>query len=75
MLAKFVVELDAATPPLAGLSGTSRTRFIAFDAIGEPLSGQATMPDSVISSAKTWIVLLRTQPDWGCFGSFLCSPR
>src|SRR4029077_15168238 len=34
MLAKFVVGLDAATPPLAGLSGTSRTRFIAFDAIG-----------------------------------------
>ena len=73
MLAKFVVGLDAATPPLAGLSGTSRTRFIAFDAIGEPLSGQAIMPDSVISSAKTWIVLLRTQPDWACFGFFLCS--
>jgi membrane protein DedA with SNARE-associated domain/rhodanese-related sulfurtransferase len=34
MLAKFVVGLDAATPPLAGLSGTSRTRFIAFDAVG-----------------------------------------
>jgi membrane protein DedA with SNARE-associated domain len=37
MLAKFVVGLDAATPPLAGLSGTSRTRFIAFDAIGAGL--------------------------------------
>ena len=37
MLAKFVVGLDAATPPLAGLSGTSRTRFIAFDAIGAAL--------------------------------------
>jgi membrane protein DedA with SNARE-associated domain/rhodanese-related sulfurtransferase len=37
MLAKFVVGLDAATPPLAGLSGTSRTRFIAFDAIGSAL--------------------------------------
>src|SRR5882762_1884773 len=37
MLAKFVVGLDAATPPLAGLSGTSWTRFIAFDAIGAAL--------------------------------------
>jgi membrane protein DedA with SNARE-associated domain/rhodanese-related sulfurtransferase len=37
MLAKFVVGLDAATPPLAGLSGTSRTRFIAFDAVGAVL--------------------------------------
>jgi membrane protein DedA with SNARE-associated domain/rhodanese-related sulfurtransferase len=37
MLAKFVVGLDAATPPLAGLSGTSRARFIAFDAIGAAL--------------------------------------
>jgi rhodanese-related sulfurtransferase len=37
MLAKFVVGLDAATPPLAGLSGTSRTRFVAFDAIGAAL--------------------------------------
>ena len=37
LLAKFVVGLDAATPPLAGLSGTSRTRFIAFDAIGAAL--------------------------------------
>jgi membrane protein DedA with SNARE-associated domain/rhodanese-related sulfurtransferase len=37
VLAKFVVGLDAATPPLAGLSGTSRTRFIAFDAIGAAL--------------------------------------
>jgi membrane protein DedA with SNARE-associated domain/rhodanese-related sulfurtransferase len=37
MLAKFVVGLDAATPPLSGLSGTSRLRFIAFDAIGAAL--------------------------------------
>jgi membrane protein DedA with SNARE-associated domain/rhodanese-related sulfurtransferase len=37
MLAKFVVGLDAATPALAGLSGTSRIRFIAFDAIGAAL--------------------------------------
>jgi membrane protein DedA with SNARE-associated domain/rhodanese-related sulfurtransferase len=37
MLAKFIVGLDAATPPLAGLSGTSRTRFIAFDAVGAVL--------------------------------------
>jgi membrane protein DedA with SNARE-associated domain/rhodanese-related sulfurtransferase len=37
MLAKFVVGLDAATPPLAGLSGTSRARFIAYDSIGAAL--------------------------------------
>ena len=37
MLAKFVVGLDAATPPLAGLSGTSRLRFLAFDAVGAAL--------------------------------------
>ena len=37
MLAKFVVGLDAATPPLAGVSGTSRIRFIALDAIGAAL--------------------------------------
>jgi membrane protein DedA with SNARE-associated domain len=34
ILAKFVVGLDAAAPPLAGLSGTSRFRFLGFDAIG-----------------------------------------
>jgi membrane protein DedA with SNARE-associated domain/rhodanese-related sulfurtransferase len=37
MLAKFVVGLDAATPPLAGLYGTRRLRFIAFDAVGAVL--------------------------------------
>ncbi|MGA8505107.1 MAG: VTT domain-containing protein, partial [Candidatus Sulfotelmatobacter sp.] len=37
MLAKFVVGLDAATPPLAGLSKTSPLRFIAFDAVGASL--------------------------------------
>jgi membrane protein DedA with SNARE-associated domain len=37
MLAKFVVGLDAGTPPLAELSGTSRTRFSAFDAMGSAL--------------------------------------
>jgi membrane protein DedA with SNARE-associated domain/rhodanese-related sulfurtransferase len=37
MLAKFVVGVDAATPPLAGLSGISRLRFIAFDAVGAAL--------------------------------------
>jgi membrane protein DedA with SNARE-associated domain/rhodanese-related sulfurtransferase len=37
ILAKFVVGLDAAMPPLAGLSGTSRIRFIAFDAMGAAL--------------------------------------
>jgi membrane protein DedA with SNARE-associated domain/rhodanese-related sulfurtransferase len=37
LLAKFVLGLDGAMPPLAGLSGTSRLRFIAFDAVGAAL--------------------------------------
>jgi len=37
MLAKFVPGLDATAPPLAGLSGTSRLRFIAFDGVGAAL--------------------------------------
>jgi len=37
MLAKFVLGLDAATPPLAGLSGISRLRFVVFDAVGAAL--------------------------------------
>jgi membrane protein DedA with SNARE-associated domain len=37
ILAKFVVGLDEAAPPLAGLSGTSRFRFLGFDAIGAAL--------------------------------------
>jgi membrane protein DedA with SNARE-associated domain/rhodanese-related sulfurtransferase len=37
VVAKFVVGLDAAAPPLAGLSGTSLLRFIGFDAVGAAL--------------------------------------
>jgi membrane protein DedA with SNARE-associated domain/rhodanese-related sulfurtransferase len=37
MVAKFVVGVDATAPPLAGLSGISRLRFIAFDAVGAAL--------------------------------------
>lgn len=37
LVAKFVPGLDAATPPLAGISGTSRLRFLAFDAVGVTL--------------------------------------
>lgn len=37
MLAKFVVGRDAATLSLAGLSGISRLRFIAFDTVGAAL--------------------------------------
>src|SRR5271157_3041840 len=37
VVAKFVVGLDAAAPPLAGLSGTSLLRFMAFDAVGAAL--------------------------------------
>ncbi|HVO60113.1 MAG TPA: DedA family protein [Terriglobales bacterium] len=34
VFAKFVLGLDAVAPPLAGTSGTSRIRFLAFDALG-----------------------------------------
>jgi len=34
LISKFVPGLDAVTPPLAGLSGTSRLSFLAFDAAG-----------------------------------------
>jgi membrane protein DedA with SNARE-associated domain/rhodanese-related sulfurtransferase len=37
LAAKFVPGLDAAAPPLAGLSGISRLRFLAFDAAGSGL--------------------------------------
>jgi membrane protein DedA with SNARE-associated domain/rhodanese-related sulfurtransferase len=37
LVAKFVPGLDAAAPPLAGLSGTSRLRFLTFDAAGVSL--------------------------------------
>ena len=37
VLAKFVPGLDAVAPPLAGTSGTSRLRFLAFDALGASL--------------------------------------
>ena len=37
VLAKFVPGLDAVTPPLAGTSGTSRMRFLAFEALGASL--------------------------------------
>jgi membrane protein DedA with SNARE-associated domain/rhodanese-related sulfurtransferase len=41
MLAKFVPGLDAVTPPLAGTSGTSRLRFLAFDTVGAVLYSAA----------------------------------
>lgn len=34
VLAKFVPGLDAVVPPLAGTARTSRSRFLAFDALG-----------------------------------------
>ena len=37
VVAKFVPGLDAVTPPLAGISRTSRVRFFAFDAVGASL--------------------------------------
>jgi membrane protein DedA with SNARE-associated domain len=37
MIAKFVPGLDAVTPPLAGISRTSRIRFFGFDAVGAGL--------------------------------------
>ena len=37
LVAKFVPGLDAVSPPLAGISRTSRVRFLAFDAVGAAL--------------------------------------
>ena len=37
MVAKFVPGLDAVSPPLAGASGTSRLRFLAFETVGVSL--------------------------------------
>jgi membrane protein DedA with SNARE-associated domain len=37
LVAKFVPGLDAIAPPLAGISRTSRVRFLAFDAVGAGL--------------------------------------
>jgi membrane protein DedA with SNARE-associated domain len=37
IVAKFVPGLDAVTPPLAGASGTSRLRFLAFETLGVSL--------------------------------------
>ena len=34
LVAKFIPGLDAVLPPLAGTSGTSRLRFMTFDAVG-----------------------------------------
>jgi membrane protein DedA with SNARE-associated domain/rhodanese-related sulfurtransferase len=34
VLAKFVPGLDGITPPLAGMEGTRRNEFLAFDAVG-----------------------------------------
>jgi len=37
LVAKFVPGFDAVAPPLAGISRTSRVRFLAFDAVGAGL--------------------------------------
>ena len=37
IIAKFVPGLDAVAPPLAGTSGTSRLRFLAFETVGVSL--------------------------------------
>ena len=50
LLCKFVPGLDAVVPPLAGASGTSRFRFLAFDAVGAGLySGAYAGPGYVFS--------------------------
>ena len=37
VIAKFVIGLDAIAPPLAGMSGTSLSRFVSFDGMGATL--------------------------------------
>jgi len=50
VIAKFVPGLDAVTPPLAGISRTSRIRFLGLDAVGAGLySGAYTALGYVFS--------------------------
>ena len=37
LISKFVIGLDAIAPPLAGMSGTSLSRFASFDGVGAGL--------------------------------------
>lgn len=74
LIAKFVPGLDGITPPLAGMLGTSRAAFMAYDAGGSALwSGSyiaggfvfARQLDQVARSIPviaTWIVLILAVP-------------
>jgi len=41
LISKFIIGLDAVAAPMAGISGTARPRFLAFDAIGAILWSSA----------------------------------
>ena len=59
IIAKFVPGLDAVTPPLAGTSGTSRLRFLAFETLGVSLYVCVyTLLGHIFS--HDWIVRLNT---------------
>jgi membrane protein DedA with SNARE-associated domain len=66
IIAKFVPGLDAVAPPLAGVSGTSRLRFLAFETLGVSLTC-AFMLGSAIYSAMTWTAWLTTLGGRGRF--------
>jgi membrane protein DedA with SNARE-associated domain len=52
LIAKFVMGLDAVAPPLAGMSGRSRLRFMSFDFVGATL-WQGSMP-GYATSFDSW---------------------
>lgn len=74
LIAKFVPGLDGISPPLAGMMGTSRTVFIAYDAGGSALwagvyigggfvfARQLDQVASHIPVIATWVVLLLAVP-------------
>lgn len=70
LVAKFVPGLDAVSSPLAGISRTSRVRFLAFDAVGAGLyacvygglgylfSNDLDRAAAYVSRAGTFLVVL-----------------
>jgi len=52
LFAKFIPGLDGITPPLAGMSGTPRTQFLAFDAGGSALWAGAYIGAGFLCAAE-----------------------
>ncbi|MFT4112496.1 VTT domain-containing protein [Silvibacterium sp.] len=52
LVAKFIPGLDGITPPLAGIAGTPRSRFILFDAGGSALWSMAYLGAGFLFAAS-----------------------